>query len=79
MLESFGQEDEQRHAKQGADGVADEPWHELSAKAIVEEEEGRRDQDAAKAAGKCQPNGPRERTHGGMLSGGSYQLVARRW
>ena len=40
MLERFRQEDEQRHAKQRADGVADEPRHELDAKAIVEEEEG---------------------------------------
>ena len=39
MRERFGKQDEQRDAQQRADGVADEPRHELDAKTIVEEEE----------------------------------------
>jgi len=39
MFEGFGKEDEQRHPQQGADGIADEPRHELDAKATVDEEE----------------------------------------
>ena len=39
MLERFRKKDEQRDAEQRADGVADEPRHELDAKTIVEEEE----------------------------------------
>ena len=39
IVECFRKQNEQRHAEQRADGVADEPRDELNAKAIVEKEE----------------------------------------
>src|SRR3989338_7891818 len=64
MFERFRKKDEQRHAEQRADGVTDEPRHELDAKTFVEEEERRSDQHAAQAACECQADGPRPANSG---------------
>jgi hypothetical protein len=63
LLERLRQDCEQRHAEQGADGVADEPRHQLRAGGIGEEKKTRGDQEAAQPAKQAQPEGYRERRH----------------
>ena len=76
MAERFRQNHEQRHGEERADGVADQPRHDLFPDSIVTKKKGRGDNDAAETAQDGQPNGPRERTHEGMITVTSFQLRA---
>ena len=54
-LERFREQCQQRHSEQRADGVADQPRHELDAQMIAKQKERRRCQESAKAAEDTQP------------------------
>ena len=60
----FGQEGQQRHTEQRADGVADQPRHETRAHANWKKHKGGGDEQAAAAAEKTQAERGREQMHG---------------
>jgi hypothetical protein len=63
LVKRLGEKGEQRHAKQGADRVTDQPGYQPRSQLFVEQEERRGDEKAAAAAQEAQPQGCREERH----------------
>jgi hypothetical protein len=70
LVKRLREKGEQRHAKQGADCITDQPGHQPRSQLFVEQEERRGDEKTAAAAQEAQPQGCREEStrHSSLLA-----------